>query len=161
MRKSTVPSFLIALPLAFALLFGLSACEEDPCEDAICAACPSSRVIIQYQDSTGACPADFSAAGNVVGFNLNTNVADLNYAFSDSCTASLLLRENYRYTVSSGTYSDEIEIIGFDFQEPVMVTECCLCYPASWVDLRINGDSTRVTYPDGEYDNQALVISIN
>lgn len=161
MQKSNVFSLLIALPLAFSFLFVLSSCEDDPCEDAICASCPSSRVIVQYQDSTGACPAAFSAAGMVYGIDRLTNDTTLRYNFSDSCTVGMLLRENYRYVVRSGSYTDVFDIMAFDFQEPISVTECCLCYPAASADVSINGDSTRIAFPTGEYDNAPFVISLN
>jgi len=161
MRKSTALSFLSALCLLFFLSLALTSCEEDPCEDAVCASCPSSRVLVEYQDSTGACPPAFSAAGMVYGIDLLTMDTALRYNFSDSCMAGLILRENYRYVVRSGTYSDVFDVLGFTYQEPLEVTECCLCYPVANVDLSINGDSTRIDFPTGEYQNTPYVISIN
>lgn len=160
MRKSALRLFVPAFLLSFFVL-GLSSCEKDPCEDAICAACPSSRLVIQYQDSLGDCPPAFHANAWITGIDLVENDTTLRYNFSDSCQAGFLIRENYRYIVSSGSYRDVIDIVDFDYQEPIEVTECCLCYPVEHVDLSINGDSVHVEFPAGKYENEAYTIMIN
>lgn len=160
MRNSV---FKLLAPFCFltVLTLGFSSCEEDPCEDAICAACPSSRLLVQYEDSTGACPAAFHANAIVKGIDRISNDTTLSYTFSDSCSAGFLIRENYRYVVTSAGYRDVIDITGFEYQEPIEVTECCLCYPVAWVDLSYNGDSVRVDFPTGSYENEAYVTRIN
>lgn len=161
MRNLKAFSFLTKISLALMLLFVMASCEEDPCEDAVCAACPSSRVLIQYEDSTGMCPAAFHAGATIQGIDMTSWDTTLNYNFSDSCQAGLLVRENYRYIVRSGGYMDMIDILSFTYQDPISVTECCLCYPAASVTLSIDGDTTVIDYPAGQYDNTPYTIAIN
>lgn len=161
MHKSLPFALFFNLLVALFLTVTVTSCEEDPCEDAICGACPSSRLMIQYQDSTGMCPPDFHTNAMVSGVNLATSETLPTYNFGDSCATGLLIRENYEYTITSGTYQDVIEVIDFSFQDPVEVTECCLCYPVSTLKIAINGDTSDVDFPAGQYDNNPLVIDIN
>ncbi|MEM7038086.1 MAG: hypothetical protein AAF570_13970, partial [Bacteroidota bacterium] len=79
-KIAAVPSFLF---VAIATLLTFSACEPDPCEDAICAPCPSSRFVMQYEDSVGACLPAFHASAIVYAID---SLGDTlyNYNFSDS-----------------------------------------------------------------------------
>lgn len=161
MHNSKAASLLGIFSLGLLMLLFMSSCETDPCEDAICSACPSSRLLIQYQDSTGMCPPSFHTNATVTGIDLLTQDTALNYNFSDSCLAGLLIRENYRYIIRSGAYTDVVDILGFTYQDPVSVTECCLCYPVASLSVTIDGDSSTIDFPASQYDNTPLVISIN
>ena len=161
MRNSNPVSLILKVALAFVLVISLASCEEDPCEDAICGACPSSRLLLEYQDSTGACIPTFHSDAVVQGIDATTGDTTLSYNFSDSCTAGLLVRENYRYVISSGAWQQIVDIVDFSQQDPVNVTECCLCYPVSTLTIAVDGDTSVVDYPTGQYDNVPVVFQIN
>lgn len=161
MRNSNPVSLFLKLVLALVVVFSIASCEEDPCEDAICGACPSSRLMLEYQDSLGACVPSFHSDAVIKGIDQLTGDTTLTYNFSDSCTAGLLVRENYRYIITSGSWQDEVDIVSFERQDPINVTECCLCYPVSTLNVAINGDTSAVDFPTGQYDNTPLVIQIN
>lgn len=161
MRNSNPVSLFLKLVLALVLVVSITSCEEDPCEDAICGACPSSRLLLEYQDSTGACVPTFHSNAVIKGIDMLTGDTTLTYNFSDSCMAGLLVRENYQYVISSGAYQDVVDIVSFERQDPISVTECCLCYPVSTLNVAINGDTSVVDFPTGQYDNTPQVIRIN
>jgi hypothetical protein len=161
MRNSNLVSLFLNAVIALVLVVTVASCEEDPCEDAICGACPSSRLILEYQDSTGACVPSFHSNAVVKGIDMLTGDTTLTYNLSDSCVAGLLVRENYQYVISSGTYRDVIDIVSFNRQDPVEVTECCLCYPVSSLEYARNGDTAVVDYPTGQYDNDPVIVPLN
>ncbi len=161
MRNSNLFSLFLKTALAFVLVISITGCEDDPCEDAICGACPSSRLILNYQDSLGACPPTFHSNAIIKGIDKLTGDTTLSYNFSDSCTAGLLVREDYMYTITSGTFRDTFDIVSFSRQEPISVTECCLCYPVNSLTYARNGDTAVVDFPTGQYDNDPLIVPIN
>ena len=161
MRNSNPVYLFLNLAVAFVLVVSFAGCEDDPCEDAICGACPSSRLMLEYQDSTGACVPTFHSDAVIKGIDKLTGDTTLSYNFSDSCTAGLLVRENYQYLITSGTYADTVDIVDFSRQDPISVTECCLCYPVNSLQVAINGDTSQVDFPTGQYDNAPVVIRIN
>ena len=158
MKSNSFFAYAVALLVG---LLALTSCEKDNCEDAVCDPCTSSRLILQFQDSTGACLPSFHGSAWVKGIDLTSMDTTLVYALGDSCTASLLVSENYAYTVQSGAYTAEIELLDFDYQEPIEVNDCCNCYPVSWVDFSVNGDTARVNFPTGAYENDPYAIVIN
>lgn len=141
-----------------------SSCKKDECEDIICQPCPSSRLVINYQDSTGACPAAFDASARIHAISL-TDLSDTiySYDFSDSCKATFLVQENVEYhlVATSPAYSEVIRVEEFSYQMPDTVSECCFCYPVSQVTLNIGGDTTLVDFPVGAYENDPVIRVIN
>lgn len=150
--------------LAFCAVFVLSAwsgCHHNDCEDVICTPCPSSRLIIQYQDSTGRCDADFHAGTWIYALNREDHSDTLyRYNFSDSCQAAFLLQEDAFFKVVSPVHEDFIQVESYTYQEPLEITECCLCYPVATAEVNINGDVQTVTFTTGEYTNPAMVITV-
>lgn len=151
---------VLVLFLGAILLF--SSCRKNDCEDVICAPCPSSRLVIQYQDSTGMCDVNFDASAKIYAISL-ANSQDTAYAydFSDSCKAGFLVQDDVEYHLVASNYAEVIRIERFTFQEPDIVTECCYCYPVDSVWLSIDGNTEAVVFPTGAYQNEALVRSIN
>ena len=137
-----------------------ASCKKDECKDAVCAPCPSSRFVMEYQDSTGACPSGFHASAKVYAISAEdpTDTAYV-YNFSDSCRVGFLVDENMVYHVraSSPTVHDVLYFAEYEYQEPLNVTDCCLCYPISKVSGVLNGDSVKVDYPTGKYENTGYV----
>lgn len=150
-----------AVLLFVALVF--AACKQDPCEDVICAPCPSSRLVIEYQDSVGNCPATFDANARIYALRENGATFDTlySYDFSDSCRAGFLVQEDVEYHLMAPGYSEIIKVDSYQYQNPVEVTECCLCYPVDSVMLNINGNTQIVTFPEGSYENTPLIHVIN
>lgn len=150
--------------LLLAGVLALTGCEKDPCKDAICAPCPSSRFVISYQDSTGACPTAFSNGARVYAISAD-NPTDTAYVynFSDACKVGFLVDENMVYHVrgTNPTVHDVLAISEYTYQEPVKVTECCLCYPVGTIHAVLNGDSISTDYPAGLYENEAYVRRLN
>lgn len=161
MRPTKAAASFSLLSFIFVLLMSFSSCEPDPCEDAICAPCPSSRFVMMYQDSTGACPADFHSNAVVYAIDATTLDTAYTYNFSDSCQVGFLVQEDLVYHLVSDNFLDVIEFSSHTFQDPVMVTECCLCYPINTVDIGINGQVETVTFEAGEYENTPYVRSLN
>jgi hypothetical protein len=157
---SLFPRLLAVTALLFTVLVGAK-CKDD-CKDIICEPCPSSKLVVRYEDSTGACPASFHAGAWVIGVNPNNNLDTIyKYNLSDSCTAAFLIQENIEYHVVSGSWADTVLLGDFDFQPGVPVTECCLCYPLEHVNVWFNGDSSHVEFPEGAYENAPVVRTIN
>ena len=152
---------LLVLSFFFALLVIGTGCKKTECEDEICEPCPSSRLIFQYQDSTGGCDSVFSMNARVHAFEGGATDTAYSYNFSDYCKAAFLVREGYTYHVVSGTTRDTVVINGNTYQDPISVTECCLCYPAKTVDIVLNGDSMTVDFPTGAYDSNPKTRTIN
>ncbi|MEM1000125.1 MAG: hypothetical protein AAGN35_23925 [Bacteroidota bacterium] len=159
MRQTPYSFFGICL----LLLFALGSCEEDPCEEAICAPCPSSRFVVQYQDSTGACPAAFDGDAIVYAIRQSTQDTAYTYNFSDSCEVGFLVQEDLVYNVVAPNYgfSDMVQITDFTYQDPINVTECCLCYPIASVSVMFGVDTATVSFPAGEYENVPFVRNLN
>jgi hypothetical protein len=149
------------------LLFGalsLTSCEEDNCKDAICAPCPSSRFVMAYQDSTGACPAAFAASAKVYAISAD-NPTDTAYVynFNDGCKVGFLVDENMVYHVrgTSPVVHDVLYISEYEYQAPLNITDCCLCYPVGHVHAVLNGDSISTDYPVGSYENEGYARRLN
>jgi hypothetical protein len=163
-RKTSYLSATFALAgLLFMTLGGMKC--KDNCEDVICAPCPSSRLMVQYVDSTGNCDAAFYSNAMVYGFNPD-NMSDTLFSWAlsaDSCVAPFLIQEDVIYHLVSWTpaFRDTIQISDWEYQPGVEVTECCLCYPVEHADVWFNGDSTHVEWPEGEYENVPVVRPIN
>ena len=161
MRQTKAAASFSLLSFVFVLLVSLSSCKPDPCEDQICAPCPSSRFVMVYQDSTGACLPDFHSNAIVYAIDASTMDTAYNYNFSDSCEVGFLVQEDLVYHVVSGAVSDVIQFTGFDYQDPISVTECCLCYPINTVAIQVNGLTDSVTFNAGEYQNTPYIRRLN
>jgi hypothetical protein len=145
------------------LWFGLSlsgllvGCKEE-CEDVICAPCPSSRLVLEYQDSAGACLPGFHATAMVYAFDKDSPGDTVrSYNLADSCVARFIVQEDLFYHLVGAGVRDTIVIDSFSYQEPVEVTTCCLCYPVEHADIKINGVSKHVEWEVGKYDNTAVI----
>jgi hypothetical protein len=149
------------LGFCLVLLVSLASCNKDVCEDAVCAPCPSSRFVIEYQDSTGACPAAFHSNARIYAINTTTLDTAYAYNFSDSCQAGFLVQEELMYHIVSGSWKETIFITDFTYQEPLEVTECCLCYPVATVTVNVDGDTTTVDFPAGSYENTPMIRNLN
>jgi hypothetical protein len=147
--------------LCLLLLIGLASCKQDPCEEEICAPCPSSRFVIAYQDSTGACPASFHANARVFAINTSSLDTVYSYNFSDSCQVGFLVQEDLMYHVVSGSWKETVFITDYTYQEPLSVTECCLCYPVASVTVNVDGDTATVNFPAGSYENEPYIRHLN
>jgi hypothetical protein len=119
---------------------------------------------MEYQDSLGNCLPGFHASARVYAIAAE-NPADTaySYSFSDSCEAGFLIDEEmvYHVVASSPATHDVISVVGYDYQDPISVTECCLCYPVNTVDLLVNGDSVTVTLPTGSYESTPYIRTLN
>lgn len=159
--KNIVSAFSLA---TMALLLLLSGCKTDECKDAICAPCPSSRLVMEYQDSLGRCLPGFHSSAKVYAIHAeNPTDTAYTYNFSDSCHVGFLVDENMVYHVkgSNPTTHDVIYFLGYEYQEPVNVTECCLCYPVLSVNALINSDSVTIDFPAGSYENAPYIRHLN
>jgi hypothetical protein len=150
--------------LLLAGMLALSGCEEDVCKEAVCAPCPSSRFVMSYQDSLGQCPPAFAASARVYAISAsNPTDTAYSYSFSDACKVGFLVDEDMVYHVrgTSPVVHDILYISEFEYQEPVAVTECCLCYPVGKVMGVLNGDSIQADYPAGRYENEGFIRPLN
>jgi len=139
----------------------LASCKPDECEDVVCPPCPSSRFVIEYQDSLGNCVTSLQSNARIFGIRGGDTIYD--YTFSDSCKAGFLVQENLEYHVvaSNPALMDVIVIDSFGFQAGVENTTCCLCYPVSTIKASINNDAASITFPDSMYENTPYVRVIN
>ena len=136
-----------------------SSCTKNECEDIVCAPCPSSRLMVQYVDTLGGCEADFHSRASITAYSGAGFVTEeFSYNLSDSCTAGFLIQEDLSYILvsDSGWVNDTFVVLQFEYQPAQGITECCFCYPLSSVTFLLNGDTTVVSYPDGEYENVPL-----
>lgn len=160
--KAAVTFFLTFFSIV--TLLNLSSCRPDECEDEICAPCPSSRLIMTYLDSTGACIPEFHSSA-VVHAIRKTAPFDTAYSynFSDSCRVGFLIQDDVDYHLvgNNPAITDIIEIESFDFQEPLAVTNCCLCYPVQTANILLNGQPISVAFVTGEYENVPQVRTVN
>ena len=152
---------LFFLPLLLGI--AVTSCDNNNCQEEVCAPCPSSRFVIQYQDSTGACLSSSTPTGMVYAFHHGNMMDTLyTYSFNDSCTASFIIEENMMYQVMTGTnYSHEVMIHGFSFQEPIWVTECCPCYPVDSLTVHVDGSHQTLAFPAESYENDPYIITVN
>lgn len=162
MRKKIASLRLLSL-LALVLTISLAACKKDPCETEICQPCPSSRLVMNYVDSTGQCIPAFHASARVVAIDNETSDTLYTYGFSDSCQVGFLVDEKVTYHLwgSNPAVHDVISIETMEYQEPINVTECCLCYPVSKVQGKFNGQDLQVDFIGGQYTNEPFIRSLN
>ena len=155
-RFSAVSASVIAL-LMLTILVG--ACKKDPCETEICQPCPSSRIVMQYVDSAGACVPSFHAAARVYALHSRTNDTLYTYGFSDSCQVGFLIADSVVYHLVSTAHgvNDVITLETWEYQEPINVTECCLCYPVEHVHGMLNNSTLHVEFPAGQYESTPVV----
>lgn len=158
-NRSLFTSVSITL-LVFATAL-LVSCKPDECEDVICPPCPSSRFVVEYQDSLGNCVTSLQSNARIYGLRGGDTV--YNYGFTDSCLAGFLVQENLEYHVvaTNPALMDVIVIDSFGFQPGVENTTCCLCYPVSTIKASINSDQATINFPDSMYENTPYVRVIN
>jgi hypothetical protein len=137
----------------------VSACKKDPCETTICQPCPSSKVVFQYQDSSGRCASNLDVAARVYALQSRTLDTLYSYSFTDTCRVSFLIADSVVYHVRSTNPAifDVVKLESIEYQEPVTVTECCLCYPADHVHGKLNNSTLAVDFPAGAYENTPFV----
>jgi hypothetical protein len=149
----------------FACLFVVliaSACKKDPCETAICQPCPSSRMVFEYQDSLGNCVPSFHATARVYALHSRTADTLYSYNFSDSCHVSFLIADSvvYHLVSTSPAVHDVITLDTWEYQDPLEVTECCLCYPVAHIHGMLNSQALEIEFPTGEYENVAFIRTL-
>lgn len=152
----------IALFASLLLVMLVSACKKDPCETAICQPCPSSKVVFTYQDSLGHCVTSLYSSARVYALQSRTLDTLYSYSFSDSCHVSFLIADSVVYHVVSASpaVNDVIKLETVEYQDPINVTECCLCYPADHVHGKLNNSTLSVEFPAGAYENTPFVRSL-
>ncbi len=158
---STSGAFFLSTAILCLLL--VSACKKgNECRDVICDPCASSRLMIRYEDSTGACPASFHAGASIAAYS-DTSFSNLKftYNFSDSCLGAFLVEEDLVYVVLSGTWGDTIVVDSFEYQDPVPMNNCCFCYPVEHAHIFINDSAVTVEFDSGIFDSQPVVRKIN
>lgn len=149
----------------FACLFLVmvtSACKKDPCETEVCLPCPSSRLVFEYQDSAGQCVPSFHATARVYALHSRTGDSLYSYTFSDSCHVSFLIADSVTYHVvsTSPAVHDVITLEEWEYQDPLNVTECCLCYPVSHLHGMLNAQTLTITFPTGNYENAPFIRTL-
>lgn len=153
----------LALTL-IACTFFLSACDNNDCEDVVCAPCQNSRLLVQYQDSTGACPSGLSENARIVGLR-SGNMTDTvyNYGLSANCMAAFILDSNVVFKVVSTNpaFEDVLSIGDFGFQPGVEVSTCCLCYPVDSLSATLNGNAIQTVFNTGQYDSNPFIRVLN
>lgn len=160
-RTFTLSRTLAVSAILFLALAGVK-CKDD-CEDILCEPCPSSRLVVRYVDNLGNCLPSFHQSAMVYAVNASTGDPLYNYSLADSCTATYLVQENVIYYLVSTNpaFADTIEVLDYEFQPGIEVSECCMCYPMEHSNILVNGDSVHVEFPDSAYTNDPLIRVIN
>jgi hypothetical protein len=155
--------FAIPASIILCLLLVVTSCKKDPCETEICLPCPSSRLVFQYVDSTGNCLPAFHASARVYAISNKTSDTLYTYTFSDSCQVGFIVADSVTYHLvgSSPAVHDIIAIDSIAYQDPISVTECCLCYPAKYIKGTLNGVPLDVAFKLGDYVNEPYVRDLN
>lgn len=161
MRKR-FPAVTASLSALALLLLLVSACKKDPCETEICLPCPSSRIVMQYVDSSGSCLPTFHSSARVYALHSRTADTLYSYTFSDSCQVGFLVADSVEYHLISTAHgvNDVITLDNWEYQEPINVTECCLCYPVSHIHGKLNGQALEIEFPVGQYENTPFIRTI-
>lgn len=157
--RNRFPAVKAIVSASLLLIVLVSACKKDSCETEICQPCPSSRVIMQYQDNAGRCVPAFHASARVYALHSRTNDTLYTYGFSDSCKVAFLVADSVVYHLESSAFgvSDVISFESWEYQDPISVTECCLCYPLDHMHAKVNGQSVDMTFAAGEYESTPYV----
>jgi hypothetical protein len=152
--KTLIAFFMVGL-----MSIAMVGCDRNECKDVVCSPCPSSRFVMEYQDSLGNCIPAFNASARVFAISASNPLdTAYSYSFSDSCKAGFLIDEAMVYHVVGGVNTrDVISFLDVKYQDPVEVTTCCLCYPVSTLSLSLNGDTIQVSMPAGSYENNPYV----
>lgn len=160
--RNKISALSASLLACLFLALAVGACKKDPCKDEICLPCPSSRIVFQYEDSLGQCVPSFHAAARVYALHSRTADTLYSYNFSDSCQVGFLIADSVVYHLVSTAHGvdDVIELEEWEYQEPVEVTECCLCYPVQHVHGKLNGQSLEISYPAGSYENAPFIRTL-
>jgi hypothetical protein len=160
--RNRFPAVKASLFALFLLGLLVSACKKDPCETEICLPCPSSRIVMEYVDSTGNCLPSFHASARVYALHSRTADTLYTYTFSDSCKVGFLVADSVEYHLVSALHgvNDVITLDTWEYQEPINVTECCLCYPVDHMHGKLNGQSLEIEFPVGQYENTPFIRTI-
>ena len=153
-------SLSIGLTLLFLAASNLSSCKKNECEDVLCTPCPGSQFVIEYRDSLDSCISGLKNGTRIYAFrNNDMNDTIYSYDFSGECTATFLVEKGIMYHVVNQALGlmDEIHIEDFEYQGPIEITSCCLCYPVAHIHGHINGEEETVNWPDGEYASTPFV----
>lgn len=159
--RSKISVFSLALVSCLFMVIGFSACKKDPCVTEVCLPCPSSRFVMSYVDTTGNCVPSFHAAARIYAIDNETLDTLYNYGFSDSCQVGFIVDDAVTYHLRSGATHDVIKFEEIEFQEPINVTECCLCYPVAHVHGKLNATTFNTEFKTGDYVNEPFVRTIN
>ena len=156
---------VVSLSLITCLLMvvGLSSCKKDPCVTEVCLPCPSSRFVMAYQDTTGNCVPSFHASAWVHAIDNETSDTLYTYNFSDSCEVGFIVDVAVTYHVIGGNpvQHDVITFEEIEYQEPINITECCLCYPVDHIHGMLNAQELSVSFKPGDYVNEPFVRTID
>ena len=161
--RTKLSVFNLMLLASLFMVLGLSACKKDPCVTEVCLPCPSSRFVMEYQDSTGNCVPSFHASARVYAINNTSLDTAYTYNFSDSCQVGFIVDETMTYHVYGGNpvQHDVIVFEEIEYQEPINITECCLCYPVGHVHGMLNGQEFNQTFKAGGYENEPFIRTID
>ena len=150
---------LFAILLLGGTLF--TACDDTDCSEVICTPCPSTRLFLRYEDSTG-CYMPANPAGWVTALDATTGDTLYQYAWQDSCEVSFIVDRDVEYVVTGGTVDEHIHFEDFTWQEPVFEgNECCPCYPIEEIHVDIGSDHLDVDFPEGSFTNEPIVRTVN
>lgn len=155
MNRKLLFSFLAAV---FVTAICITGCKKTDCSSVICDPCPGNRFMIAYQDTSGRCDSLVNANTRIDAFHKDSTWSGLpafSYGLTSQCVAALILDKSYKYRIrcTSPAFMDTIRITSITFQEPMEITECCLCYPANGVTITLNGIADSVTFPAAQYEN--------
>lgn len=158
-RLTAITASIFALLL---LMIMASSCKKDPCETEICQPCPSSRIVMKYVDSLGNCVPSFHASARVYALHSTSLDTLYTYTFSDSCQVGFLVADSVVYHLVSTAHGvdDVIMLDSWEYQDPISVTECCLCYPVDHVHGKLNAQDLEIAFPTGEYENTPFVRTL-
>ena len=101
--RTKISAFSVAAVTCLLMVMLVSACKKDPCETAICQPCPSSRIVFQYQDSTGQCFHSLHTTARIYALHSRTLDTLYAYTFSDSCHVSFLIADSVVYHLENAS----------------------------------------------------------
>jgi hypothetical protein len=119
--------------------------------------------VFQYVDSVGNCIPAFHASARIYAISNKTADTLYSYTFSDSCEVGFIVADSvtYHMVASNPSTHDIIAIDSIAYQDPINVTECCLCYPAKTIKGSLNGVPLSIAFPVASYVNEPYMRILN